>query len=168
MLVGGRVHIDLLRLAAGEDRARDQGGCKRSGDHRAGMLSTRPVLRLSPLATLFILFAVGCGGDDDEPGRTVTAESGEAVTVVGDEYSFDPETIVLTGGGKLTVDLDNQGTLAHNLRVFDGGSDIGGTPTFAGGDARRGTIDVEPGEYELVCTVGDHADLGMTGKLEVR
>ena len=132
------------------------------------MLSTRPVRRLSPLAALFVAFAAGCGGDEDEPGRTVTAESGTALVVVADEYSFDPETIVLTGGGELTVKLDNQGALAHNLRVFDGGSDVGGTPTFAGGDARRGAIDVEPGEYELVCTVGDHAALGMTGKLTVK
>ena len=124
--------------------------------------------RLLPLTTVLALIAAGCGGDDDEPGRTVTVQSGETITVVGDEYSFDPETIVLTGGGKLTIALDNQGSLAHNLRVFDGASDIGGTPTFAGGDPRPGTVDVEPGEYELVCTVGDHADLGMTGKLQVK
>lgn len=118
--------------------------------------------------TALLLLAAGCGGDDDEPRRTVTAEAGDAITVVADEYSFDPETIVLTGEGELTIELDNQGTLAHNLRVFAGGSDIGGTPTFVGGDARGGTVDVEPGAYELVCTVGDHADLGMTGKLQVR
>jgi plastocyanin len=115
-----------------------------------------------------MLVASGCGDGDESPGRTVTVESGNALTVVGDEYSFDPETIVLTGGGKLTVDLDNQGSLAHNLRVFDGATDVGGTPTFAGGEPRSGTARVEPGEYELVCTVGDHANLGMTGKLEVR
>jgi plastocyanin len=118
--------------------------------------------------TAVLLLAAGCGGDDDEPGRTVTAKAGEAIAVAADEYSFDPETIVLTGGGELTIELDNQGTLAHNLRVFDGGSDIGGTPTFVGGDARSGTVEVKPGEYELVCTVGDHADLGMTGKLKVK
>ena len=121
-----------------------------------------------PLIALLAFVPLGCGDDDDEPGRTVTVESGTTVTVVGDEYSFDPETIVLTGGGELTVELDNAGTLAHNLRVFDGESDIGGTPTFAGGDPRSGAVDLEPGEYELVCTVGDHADLGMTGKLTVR
>ena len=75
---------------------------------------------------------------------------------------------MLTGGGELTVELDNQGTLAHNLRVFDGGKDIGGTPTFVGGEPRTGTVEVEPGEYELLCTVGDHAALGMKGKLTVR
>jgi plastocyanin len=131
------------------------------------MLSTAPVRRLSPLIALSVLAFAGCGDDDDEPGRTLTVESGTTVTVVADEYSFDAETIVLTGGAKLTVELDNQGTLAHNLRVFDGATDVGGTPTFVGGDPRGGELDLEPGEYELVCTVGDHEDLGMTGNLTV-
>jgi len=126
------------------------------------------VRRLLPITALLLVVAAGCGDDDDTPGRTVTVKSGNEVAVVAKEYSFDPETIVLTGGGKLTVELDNQGTLAHNLRVFDGGTDLGGTPTFAGGEPRAGTVEVEPGEYEILCTVGDHADLGMTGKLEVR
>ena len=124
--------------------------------------------RLLPLTALLLVVAAGCGDDDDTAGRTVTVKSGNEVAVVAKEYSFDPETIVLTGGGKLTVELDNQGTLAHNLRVFDGGTDLGGTPTFAGGEPRTGTVEVEPGEYEVLCTVGDHADLGMKGKLEVR
>ncbi len=132
------------------------------------MLSTAPVRRLSPLIALSVLAFAGCGDDDDEPGRTVTVESGTAVTVVADEYSFDPETIVVTGGGKLTVELDNQGTLAHNLRVFDGATDVGGTPTFVGGDPRNGDLDLDPGEYDLVCTVGDHEDLGMTGNLAIK
>ena len=124
--------------------------------------------RLLPLTALLLVVAAGCGDDDDTAGRTVTVQKGETATVVAKEYSFDPETIVLTGSGELTVELDNQGTLAHNLRVFDGGTDIGGTPTFAGGEPRAGTLDVEPGEYELLCTVGDHAALGMKGKLTVR
>lgn len=124
--------------------------------------------RLVSLTALLMLVASGCGNDDESPGRTVTVEAGKAATVVADEYSFDPETIVLTGGGKLTLELDNQGTLAHNVRVFDGGKDIGGTPTFAGGEPRSGTVTVQPGEYEILCTVGDHADLGMKGKLEVK
>ncbi len=124
--------------------------------------------RLLPITALLLAVVSGCGDDEDTPGRTVTVESGETVAVVAKEYSFDPETIVLTGGGELTVELDNQGTLAHNLRVFDGGKDVGGTPTFAGGEPRSGAVQVEPGEYELLCTVGDHAALGMKGKLEVK
>ena len=124
--------------------------------------------RLASLTALLMLVASGCGDDNESPGRTVTVKSGKTLTVVADEYKFDPNTIVLTGGGKLTVELDNQGTLAHNLRVLDAGTDIGGTPTFAGGAPRTGTVDLKPGAYEFLCTVGDHADLGMKGKLEVR
>ena len=122
-----------------------------------------------PLIALVVLIP-GCGGndDDDEPGRTATTKSGETLAVVADEYSFDPENIVLTGGRQLTVALENEGVLAHNLRVIKNGADIGGTPTFTGGNTREGSVVVEPGEYELVCTVGNHAELGMVGKLTVR
>jgi plastocyanin len=124
--------------------------------------------RLVPLTALLLVVAGGCGDDDDEPGRTVATSPGKTVEVVADEYSFDPENIVLDGPGELKVLLDNQGALAHNLRVFDGAKELGGTPTFAGGDARPGVVEVGRGEYELICTVGDHEALGMTGKLEVK
>ena len=122
---------------------------------------------LLPIA-LVAMLAGGCGDDDDQPGRKLSAPSGSVVRVVADEYSFDPETIVLTGGGRFEVELENTGSLAHNLRVFDGGTEVGGTGTFTGGKTRGATVELEPGDYELVCTVGSHADLGMTGKLSVR
>ena len=124
--------------------------------------------RLLPLTALLLLGAGGCGGDDDEPGRTVTVKSGTSLAVVADEYSFDPETIVVTGGGEITFELENTGVLAHNLRVFDAGTEVGGTPTFTGGKTQSGSVSLDPGDYELVCTVGNHADLGMTGKLTIK
>ena len=124
--------------------------------------------RLLPLAALVFVLAGGCGDDDKEPGRTVTAEPGGTVRVVAKEYSFDPETVVVSGSGKLKLELDNEGSLAHNLRVLDGATEIGGTPTFSAGETRSGTVRLEPGEYKLECTVGDHAQLGMTGKLTVK
>lgn len=124
--------------------------------------------RLLPLIALLLLAPGGCGGGDDGPGRTVDARAGETIRVVADEYSFDPETIVLSGPGTLVVELENKGVLAHNLKVFNGADEIGGTPTFTGGKTRAGTVAVEKGEYELICTVGNHADLGMIGRLSVR
>jgi plastocyanin len=91
--------------------------------------------------------------------------------VVAKEYSFDPPAVVVTGGsGALPVSftLDNRGTLAHNLRVLRDGRELGGTPTFQGGRTASGTVRLGPGRYRLVCTVGDHAQLGMNGTLEVR
>lgn len=123
--------------------------------------------RLAPLIAVLAAVA-GCGGDDDEPGRTATAQPGSTLAVVADEYSFDPQNIVLEGPGELTVALENKGTLAHNLRVIDGGKDIGGTTTFTGGKTLKGTFTVDTGEYRIICTVGSHGDLGMEGKLTVK
>ena len=127
---------------------------------------------LLPLALLAAAAFAGCGGgDDDEPGRTATVPATGAIEVVADEYSFDPETLVVEGAGsqaQLEIALRNEGALAHNLRLIRDGDEVGGTPTFQGGETRSGEVAVTPGRYEMVCTVGNHADLGMTGTLEVR
>jgi plastocyanin len=118
-----------------------------------------------PFAALALLVA-GCGGDD-QPGRTVTAPAGGAVRVVAKEYSFDPSTIVVRGPGTLRVTLKNEGSLAHNFKLMKDGEELGGTPSFPGGESRSARLRVASGNYEFVCTVGDHAELGMKGKLEV-
>ena len=74
---------------------------------------------------------------------------------------------MLAGAGTLTLTLRNKGALAHNLRVFRGDEDIGGTPTFPAGGSESARVNLEHGSYELVCTVGDHEELGMKGTLRV-
>ena len=118
-----------------------------------------------PLAA-FVLLVASCGGND-QPGRTVTAPADGAVRVVAKEYSFDPSTIVMPGPGTLRLTLENDGSLAHNLKVEKDGQPIGGTPSFPSGESRSAQIRVERGSYEFVCTVGDHAELGMKGTLKV-
>jgi plastocyanin len=116
-----------------------------------------------------LAFLAGCGGDDDEEqAGSVTANPNSTLQVTGDEYSFDPGRVVVRGAGPLTIRLRNDGELAHNLRIERDGEDIGGTPTFPGGQTQSGRVNLEHGRYEMICTVGDHAELGMTGELEVR
>lgn len=115
----------------------------------------------------------GYGTGDGEPaGRAATVPAGKPVVVVGDEYSFDPARVTVEGGGRggpVEIVLRNEGALAHNLKLFAGDRDLGGTPTFQGGGrARSGTVELAPGRYRMVCTVGDHERLGMVGTLEVR
>jgi plastocyanin len=126
----------------------------------------RPAVAIAVCACL----AGGCGGDDEgEGGRTETfpAEEGR-VRVEGREYSFDPSTVVLAGGpAQVNVALDNRGSLAHNLKLFKDGREVGGTPTREGGQTGTTWIKLELGSYRMVCTVGDHEELGMVGTLEV-
>jgi plastocyanin len=123
--------------------------------------------RFAPTLALCSLLLAACG-DDDDAGRTVTAPANAQLRVVADEYSFDPSTIVLSGAGTLTLALRNQGSLAHNLKLFRGDEEVGGTPTLPAGGRESSRLNLEHGSYKLVCTVGDHEELGMTGTLRVR
>jgi plastocyanin len=118
-----------------------------------------------PLAALALL-AASCGGGDDK-GRTITTPANGSVRVVAKEYSFDPSHIVLRGPGTLRVTLANEGSLAHNWKLFKDGRELGGTPAFPSGQTKSTEVRVAPGKYDFICTVGDHAELGMKGTLTV-
>ena len=123
--------------------------------------------RLIPGLALALAIA-GCGGGDDAPKRTATVQSGKAVTVTAKEYSYDPGTLVLTGGGKFAYVMKNEGSLAHDLKVRSGDEEIGGIKPFQGKGRSEGTaLALSPGEYEFYCSVGDHEALGMKGTLRV-
>ena len=121
------------------------------------------------LATCLTAALAGCGGGGDKPpGKAVTVERGQVVRVTGAEYHFTPDqVVVLGGGGRISLRFANEGSLAHDLRIFRGGREIGGTPAFQGG-SRSAALHLAPGNYRMVCTVGDHAKLGMRGLLRVR
>src|SRR5258705_478884 len=83
-------------------------------------------------------------------------------------YSFDPNRVVVGGAGTVRIVLRNEGDLAHDIHLRRDGKDIGGTPSFAPRGTRSVRLRLQPGTYEMLCTVGDHAQLGMKGELEVR
>jgi plastocyanin len=132
----------------------------------------RPAATAATLLACAGITLAGCADDDDDDGggggRTVTAQANATVEVVADEYSFDPGNLVVSGAGRLTISLKNQGSLAHNLKVLRGEEDLGGTPTFQGGETKSGVVNLEHGKYRMVCTVGNHEELGMHGTLEVK
>lgn len=123
------------------------------------------------LSACAIVAAAACSEDEDEPGRSVTVRPEETVDMKADEYRFDPGHIVVKAGGrnvKLRVLLDNRGSLAHNIHVRDGDRDVAGLRSFPPGEKKLLSTNLQPGEYDYVCTVADHEELGMVGKLEVR
>ena len=168
----GALGLDLAAAAretadSGRDRGQGHQARKRAGAAH-GRAYYPPLVRW-PIPTLAALAALsGCGGDDT-PARTVTVPGDRAIRIEGDEYRFDPARVIVTGSPqRLRITLDNVGSLAHNVRVLDGERDLGGVSSFPSGEQRSATVGVPPGSYRLVCTVADHAELGMKGKLEVR
>lgn len=120
---------------------------------------------------LTALLASGCGGDDDggaAPARSATVPANSSLEMTATEYEFDPGAVTVKGAGRLTIVLRNDGSLAHDVRIRKGDREIGGTPAFGGGESRKTTVNLEHGSYEFLCSVGDHAELGMRGELTVR
>jgi plastocyanin len=109
-----------------------------------------------------------CGQSGTQRGRTVTLPAGRVVSIQARDYFFDPDRYVVAGGHqRIHTVLHNEGALEHDVRVFAGHRDIGGTPAFKPEQTRAATVDLAPGEYMLVCSVADHRELGMVGTLRV-
>jgi plastocyanin len=118
----------------------------------------------------------GCGGDGDGSGGgqkkdTVTVGPNQPVALGAKEYSFEPKDVTVNSGttkpAVVRFVLRNTGSLAHDLHVQKDGQDLGGTPIFGPGKTDSGQATLAPGTYQFICTVGDHADLGMKGTLTV-
>lgn len=125
-------------------------------------------MRRSALGLCALLAALAACGGEDEPLRTVTVEGSGPIRISGDEYRFDPGRIVVRGGAPLRIQFANEGSLAHNLTVFEGQRKLTGLRSFPPGEERSLRVDVPPGAYRLVCTVADHEELGMVGELDLR
>ena len=131
---------------------------------------------LAALVTALVALA-GCGGDDDKNDDgglkkdVVTVGHNQPIAFGADEYSFEPKKVTVNAGtakpSVVRFVLRNNGSLAHDLHVQKDGQDLGGTAIFAPGKVESGQATLGPGTYEFLCTVGDHASLGMKGTLIV-
>ena len=141
------------------------------GGHGPGILSAAVRAAAALLSACVIVMASGCSNADEESIRSETFAAGATAEIVATEYRFDPGRLVINGPGRaarLRIVMANRGTLAHNLHLRDGKRDLAVTPTFKPGEERSLSASLVPGRYTLVCTVADHEELGMTGKVEVR
>jgi plastocyanin len=85
-----------------------------------------------------------------------------------DDFLIRPQN-VRAQAGELTFAVSNQGRLGHNLRLHGGpeGEQVV-TTTLLPGDGATKTVRLAPGSYTMLCTVANHEQLGMTGRLVVR
>ena len=136
------------------------------------------MLKALPPVLIASLAVAGCGGSaskNADGGQkrkdTVTVGHNQPIAFGAAEYSFEPKNVIVdsgtTGPSVVRFVVRNNGALAHDLHVERGGQDLGGTPIFGPGGTKSGEVTLTPGTYQFLCTVGDHADLGMKGTLTV-
>jgi plastocyanin len=122
------------------------------------------------LCVLTALVATGCGG-----AIAYTRAPDRRVDVRLDEYRVLPEHIQVTAG-PVTITARNTGRLTHNLVVVQFKRPLGNevekhygqpTKTLFPGETGSTTLDLKPGKYRLICTIGNHDNLGQYAELKV-
>jgi plastocyanin len=121
--------------------------------------------RAASLAALALAVA-GCGSDEGGDGEATSGTAQKTIVISETDYALDPGSVSLEEPGTYAFDVVNEGEVAHALEIEGEGIEEE-TETLEPGERATLTVALEAGEYELYCPVGDHADRGMTGKLEV-
>lgn len=108
------------------------------------------------------LVLAGCSADDGgDAGDTGAADGGSAISVTGtDALMFEPETLS-ADAGTIDVELTCEPGVNHNIEI-DGEL----VAECDAGETATGSIELDAGEYEYVCTVPGHEER-MRGTLTV-
>lgn len=102
---------------------------------------------------------MSCGGGEQEgaDGAADVAVPAEALVMI--DNAFQPQAWEIPEPG--TFSVENHGRGLHNLTIEAAGVDVDVQP----GDSAEVEIDLDPGEYEMVCEY--HVPQGMTGTVVV-
>jgi plastocyanin len=128
--------------------------------------------RLTCVLVAGVLVLAGCGGGDENStsgGTSGTGSgSGEKLALAADPgggLSFDKKDLEAKAG-TVTIDLTNESSTPHAVEVEGNGVEKASDTVTAGKTSV--TVDLEAGEYEFYCPVGNHRGAGMEGTLTVK
>lgn len=107
--------------------------------------------------------ANGQGAEDDGEGIPEGALEFVAVDI---DYQEAPETAEAGEAGEVTIAIDNQGNLLHDVTFEELGDET--VVEAEGGETATDTTELEPGTYTYYCSVPGHRDAGMEGTLQVQ
>lgn len=136
------------------------------------MLPTR-ITAVLVAATGAVALSAGCGDGQTALSATPTAGPGSAVpgatTLAVTEKEWSISTSAFTvAPGTYTVEVANRGKMSHNLNIKGPGISNWRTPTLAPDTTSRFAVNLQPGTYQLWCSIDHHRALGMEMALHVR
>jgi FtsP/CotA-like multicopper oxidase with cupredoxin domain len=118
------------------------------------------VLALAALAAVAAVVAVGLSLRDDDES---VAAGGESLEADLSEFAIDLSATQISTGGTVTV--RNNGTMVHNIAIR--GTDLVSADVAAGETTELDISELEPGTYEIYCTIPGHTESGMTAQLTI-
>jgi iron uptake system component EfeO len=113
-------------------------------------------------ALVALAVMIGCGGD--EPTAVVRDDT---VEIALDEFFLRPQNVEVAAGN-VTFVVTDRGRLRHSFRLWGANRAPAEIESIFPGEEIARRAQLAPGEYRMVCTVSNHAELGMTGRLVVR
>ena len=122
-------------------------------------MTTRTVATRIALVALIVTFMAACSSEPEAPADS-SAPPADATVIAVSAIDFGYELSETSGAaGTYTFELTNDGSMGHNL-VLEGVSGAS-TAIINSGDTASFTVTLEPGEYTLYCSVGNHRAQGM-------
>jgi plastocyanin len=118
------------------------------------MLRSRLVRLAAPVVAAALV--VGCGPSGQGP---LSSFGGPSITIQARDLAFNPDIVTAPSGVPIRLVLDNQDQgVSHDIRVFQGDTDLGRAPAVVG----PGLTSIElpalaPGRYQFACTL--HPDM---------
>ncbi len=106
---------------------------------------------------------VACSSGSD--GGSGTVPAGATLVKALDGITWDAKTYAATPvDGKVTISLRDESSLPHNLHLLDADNvDVGiGLDVEGRGDVHTDSVALEPGAYQVICTIPGHGNMKAT------
>lgn len=139
------------------------------------LMSYRYMRRLGLLALLLLSFVLVACGDSNAARGAPSGPAGQApaggagdvadVQVAAKEFEFAVSP-AQARAGSVTFAVKNDGHAPHDFRIRGAGLEQQ-TAMLQSGDTAQFTVELSPGTYDYLCTIGGHEQLGMKGTLTV-
>lgn len=116
------------------------------------------------LAAIFVL-AIAVSGCGSQP---VADERDGTIELTLRDFRIAPQSIRAPGRVNLTIIVENSGRVAHNLRIRGAGGTRVKFKTMLPGASSARVVKLPRGDWTLFCSLANHEDLGLYGKLVLR